>query len=158
MRTNGRCNNSHAIITGLSSILLSFKTQYSWRTRIWKNINTILMYREKFYQLNAAQRQLLQPLNNLKKKPDPSETEITCNIKNSRLRFIRWPPFYILNQASLRKHHIMNFRLLHYIFPRIESLKMWPCHLWTIYKRALIQYGIQYGCPRRKILLFFFYT
>ena len=27
--------------TGLSGILLSVRTQYSWRTRIWKNINTI---------------------------------------------------------------------------------------------------------------------
>ena len=26
--------------TGLRSILLSIRTQYSWRTRIWKNINT----------------------------------------------------------------------------------------------------------------------
>ena len=28
-----------------------------------KNINTISMYGEKFYQLHAAQRQLLRPLN-----------------------------------------------------------------------------------------------
>ena len=27
--------------TGLSGILFSVRTQYSWRTRIWKNINTI---------------------------------------------------------------------------------------------------------------------
>ena len=31
-------------ITGLSGILLSVKTQYSWRTRIWKNINTIKVW------------------------------------------------------------------------------------------------------------------
>ena len=52
--------------TDLSSILLSARTQYSWRTRIWKNINTILMYGEKFYQLHLAQWQLLRPLNNQK--------------------------------------------------------------------------------------------
>ena len=31
-----------------------------------KNINTLAIYGEKFYQLNAAQRQLLRPLNYLK--------------------------------------------------------------------------------------------
>ena len=39
------------------------------------------------------------------------------------------------------------------VFPSIERVKMWPCYLWTIYKRALIQYGIQNGCHRRTILL-----
>ena len=29
--------------TGSSSILLSVRTQYSWRTRLWKNINNISM-------------------------------------------------------------------------------------------------------------------
>ena len=52
MRTNGKCNNSHAPSTGLSGILLTVRTKYSWRTRIWKNINTISMHREKFYQLH----------------------------------------------------------------------------------------------------------
>ena len=33
-----------------------------------KNINTISMHREKFYQLHVAQRQLLRPLNNLEKR------------------------------------------------------------------------------------------
>ena len=37
------------------------------RPEYGKNINTILMYMEKFYQLHTAQRQLPQPLNNLKK-------------------------------------------------------------------------------------------
>ena len=32
---------------------------------IRKNIITISMYREKFYQFHVAQRQLFQPLNNL---------------------------------------------------------------------------------------------
>ena len=62
MRTNGKCNNSHAPSTGLSGILPSVRTQYFWRTRIWKIINTISMYGEKFYQLHAAQRQLLRLL------------------------------------------------------------------------------------------------
>ena len=35
------------------------------RLEYGKIINTILMYREKFYQLHTAQRQLPQPLNNL---------------------------------------------------------------------------------------------
>ena len=38
------------------------------------------MYGEKFYQLHAAQRQLLRPLNNLQ-KTDPSEIEGTNNIR-----------------------------------------------------------------------------
>ena len=29
--------------------MLSVRTQYSWRTRIWNNINTVSMYEEKFY-------------------------------------------------------------------------------------------------------------
>ena len=33
-----------------------------------KNIKTISIYREKFYQLPTAQRQLLRPLNNLEKR------------------------------------------------------------------------------------------
>ena len=37
-----------------------------------KNIKTISIYREKFYQFPAAQRRLLRPLNNLEKN-DPSE-------------------------------------------------------------------------------------
>ena len=34
MRTNGKCNSSHAPSTGLSSILLSVSTKYSRRTGI----------------------------------------------------------------------------------------------------------------------------
>ena len=41
-------------------------------TEYEKNIKLISVYREKFYQFPAAQRQLLQPLNNLE-KTDPSE-------------------------------------------------------------------------------------
>ena len=48
MRTNGKCNNYHAPSTGLSGILLSVRTYYFWRTSIWKNINTLSMYGEKF--------------------------------------------------------------------------------------------------------------
>ena len=33
---------------------------------------------------------------------------------------------------------------------------MWPWYLWSIYKRALMQYGIQDGCQRRKIVSGFF--
>ena len=43
--------------TSLSGILLSIRTQYSWRTRKWKNISTISLYGDKFYQLHTAQRQ-----------------------------------------------------------------------------------------------------
>ena len=56
-------------------------------------INTIPMYGEKLYQLHAAQRQLLQPLNNLKKKnkkkntTDTSEIERTYNIRNQQAQF-----------------------------------------------------------------------
>ena len=39
MRTNRKCNNSHAPSTGLSGILLSARTQYSWRAKIWKYTN-----------------------------------------------------------------------------------------------------------------------
>ena len=39
--------------TGLSSNLLSAGTRHSWRTRIWKNINTLLMQGEKLYQLQT---------------------------------------------------------------------------------------------------------
>ena len=42
------------------------------------------------------------------------------------------------------------------VVPSIERLEMWPCVLWNVYKRALIQYGIQDGCQRRKILLWDF--
>ena len=52
MRPNGKCNNSHAPSISLSGILLSVRTQYSQRTRIKKNINTISMHGEKFYQLH----------------------------------------------------------------------------------------------------------
>ena len=45
--------------------LFSVRTLYSWRTRIWKNINTITKYGKKFYQLHVAQWQLLRSLNNL---------------------------------------------------------------------------------------------
>ena len=34
MRTNGKCNNSHAPSTDFSGILLSVRTQYSRRTKI----------------------------------------------------------------------------------------------------------------------------
>ena len=37
--------------TGLRGILLSVRIQNSRMTRIWKNINIILMHGEKFYQL-----------------------------------------------------------------------------------------------------------
>ena len=67
--------------TGFSGILLSVRTQYSGlKDQTMTNINTISMYREKFYQLHAAQRQLLRLLNNLE-KTDPSEIEKTYNIK-----------------------------------------------------------------------------
>ena len=36
MRTNGKCNSSHAPSTGLCGILLSVRTQYFGRTRIRK--------------------------------------------------------------------------------------------------------------------------
>ena len=54
----------------------------------------------------------------------------------------------------------LKFRFLHEIqvFPSIESLKMWPWYLWSIYKRALIQYGIQDGCQRRKIVSEVFFS
>ena len=68
MRTNGKSTKSYAPSTGFSSTLLFVRTQYFWRTSIWKNINTISMYGEKIYQLYAAQRQLLRPLNNLEKQ------------------------------------------------------------------------------------------
>ena len=60
MRTNGKCNNSQAPSTNLGSILLFIRTQYSWRTRIWKNFNTISMHREKFYwkRTSKIQKQL----------------------------------------------------------------------------------------------------
>ena len=51
-----------------------------------KNINTISMHGEKFYQFNAAQRQLLRPLNNLE-ETDPSEIERTYNIRKELTRF-----------------------------------------------------------------------
>ena len=41
---------------------------------------------EKFYQLHAAQRQLLQPLNNLEKK-EHSEIEKTSFIRKQQIRF-----------------------------------------------------------------------
>ena len=44
------------------------------------------MYREKFYQLHAAQRQLLRPLNNLE-KTDPTEIERAYNIRKQQTRF-----------------------------------------------------------------------
>ena len=72
--------------TGLSSIQFHVRTQYSWKTRIWKNINTIWMYGGKFYQLHAAQRQLLGPLNNLE-KTDSSEIEWTYNIRKQQTWF-----------------------------------------------------------------------
>ena len=50
MRTNGKCNDSHAPVT--SSILLSARTQYSRKEPDYeKNINTISMYEKKLYQL-----------------------------------------------------------------------------------------------------------
>ena len=56
--------------TDLSSNLASIRTQYCTPEepeykKMKKNINTISMYEEKLYQLHAAQRQLLRPLNNL---------------------------------------------------------------------------------------------
>ena len=42
--------------TCLSIILLSVRAQYSWTNRIWKMINIISMYHEKFYQNYLAQR------------------------------------------------------------------------------------------------------
>ena len=44
--------------TGLSGILLSVRTHYSQRTRIWKNINTISMQGEKFCQLHTETTKL----------------------------------------------------------------------------------------------------
>ena len=44
------------------------------------------MYGEKFYQLHAAQRQLLRPLNNLE-KTGPSEIERIHNIRKQQTRF-----------------------------------------------------------------------
>ena len=45
--------------TGLICILLSIRTHIPEGPEYEKNINTILMYGEKFYQLHAAQRQAL---------------------------------------------------------------------------------------------------
>ena len=56
-----------ATIHTFPPILLSVRTKYSWRTRIWKNIYAISMYGENSYQIQVPQWQLLQPLNNLEK-------------------------------------------------------------------------------------------
>ena len=72
--------------TCLSGILLSVRTQYPWRTRIWKKYQHYIHVREKFYQLHAAQRQLLRPLNNLE-KTGPSEIERIHNIRKQQTRF-----------------------------------------------------------------------
>ena len=53
--------------TGLSGILLSIRTQYSWRTRIWKNINNISMHGESFTNSSQKQQQLVRPLNKQEK-------------------------------------------------------------------------------------------
>ena len=49
MRSNGRCNNSHAPSTGLRGILFSVKMDQNM-----KNINIISMHGEKFYRLQAS--------------------------------------------------------------------------------------------------------
>ena len=51
-----------------------------------KNINIKSMYGEKFYQIHAAQRQLLRTLNNME-KTDPLDIERTYNIIKQQTRF-----------------------------------------------------------------------
>ena len=53
MRTKGKCNNSHAPSTGLSGILLSSEPYIPEGPEYEKNINTISMHGEKFYQLHT---------------------------------------------------------------------------------------------------------
>ena len=66
MRTDRKCNNFTPSSTCLSGILFSVKQNIPEGPKYENNIDTISMNREKFYQLHEAQRQLLQPLNNLK--------------------------------------------------------------------------------------------
>ena len=75
MRTNGKCNNSHAPLA-LAQAIFCFPSEPNIpeEPQNMKNINTIVMYWEKIYKHHAPQRQLLRPLNNLEKR-DPSEIE-----------------------------------------------------------------------------------
>ena len=65
MRTNGKCNNSHTPSTGLSGTLPSVRTQFSWRTSIWKILTLYRCMGRSFPNSSQKQRQLLRPLNNL---------------------------------------------------------------------------------------------
>ena len=72
MRINGKCNNYHTPSTGLSSILFSVRTQNSRRTKYEKDINTISMQGEKFYQLHTEST-IAVVTSKYSGKMDPSE-------------------------------------------------------------------------------------
>ena len=64
MRTNGKCNNTHAPSTGLSGILFSVRNQYSCEKK-----STLYRFMGRsFTNSTQKQRQLLRPLNNLGKR------------------------------------------------------------------------------------------
>ena len=65
MRTIGKCNNSQALTTGINSILLSIRAQYSRRTRVWKISTLYQCMGRSFTNSTQKQRQLLRPLNYL---------------------------------------------------------------------------------------------
>ena len=73
--------------TGLSSILIFVRTQYSCRSRIYKkNINTISMHGEKFYQLHTETTKAVVTLK-YSRKTDPSEIERTYTIRKQQTQF-----------------------------------------------------------------------
>ena len=73
--------------TGLSSLLLSVRTQYSWRTRIWKKINTIYRCTGRSFTNTTCHngQQLLRPLNNLENGSVRSRE--TYNIEKQQTQF-----------------------------------------------------------------------
>ena len=74
--------------TDLRGILLSIRTQYFWRTRIWKNINTILMHGEKFYQLHTKRMTTKASFNVSWAKAIPLSLSCLCVYKQGKLWWV----------------------------------------------------------------------
>ena len=72
--------------TGLSGILLSVRTLYPWRTRIWKKYQHYIDVRGEVLPTPLGTTTALRPLNNLE-KTGPSEIERNYNVRKQQTRF-----------------------------------------------------------------------
>ena len=125
--------------TSLSGILLSVRTQYPWRTRIWKNIDTVSIHREKFYQLHTettTAENFFKAWKLIYISPQYDQEIITITDQpyypSNKLKYFQLSWWYTSNCQMCRCGNSTLLRCGGVIDPHCQDVEIWWIHILSV--------------------------